>query len=180
MILSREAVERFPEIRETKQNFFGVSKTFTCRRLAGDADHVIVLHVLENEMMVANVRLPSGTLTFGHFWRDRPYNVYHWLAPQGATLGYYFNVAEGTVLSAEHIHWRDLVLDVLVLPGVAPQVLDREELPAALAASDRAGIEAGLTTLLHELPELCPALDARADDLWPHVFGGPREKSARP
>ena len=35
--------------------------------------------VVAGPMHVHGVDLPAGTVTFGHFWTDRLYNVYHWL-----------------------------------------------------------------------------------------------------
>lgn len=174
MILSREAAGRFPEIIETKKNLWGASKTFACRRLAGDDRSVVVLHVLEQPLSVAGVHLPAGTLTFGHFWRDKPYNVYHWLSPRGQTLGLYFNIAEGTSIAPDAIEWRDLVLDVLALPDAPPQVLDRDELPPGLPEEESARIEHGVATLLQDLPSLRAELELHADRIWQDVFGGPR------
>lgn len=180
MILSLEAGKRFPQIIETKENLAGVAKTFACRKLLSAPGHAVVLHVLEQAMPVANVVLPPGTLTFGHFWTQHPYNVYHWLTPTGATLGMYFNIAADTAIGEDTLYWRDLVLDVLVLPHQAPEILDRHELPPDLPDDLRVQIESAVAGLLQALPHLQPQLEAQADALWQQVFDQPRTAGIAP
>lgn len=129
--------------------------------------------------MVAGVELPAGTLTFGHFWQDRPYNVYHWMTPTGETLGLYFNIAGETRIEESRLFWKDLTLDVLVWPGRAAEVLDRDELPPDLPAAQREAIEAAVSALLSDLPALSRHLESEADRLWPVVFGQARSRGAR-
>ena len=83
-----------PAILEIKRTLAGREKRFDCRLLArsGDGRHAAVLWVGAEPMQVHGVDLPAGTVSVGHFWSDRHYNVYHWLEPAGKTLGYYFNI----------------------------------------------------------------------------------------
>ena len=55
-----------------------------------------MLWIAPEPMHVHGVDLPAGTVSVGHFWADRPYNVYHWLDRAGQTLGYYFNICDQT------------------------------------------------------------------------------------
>ena len=68
-------------------------------------------------MHVHGVDLPAGTISFGHFWTDRLYNVYHWLDADRRTLGFYFNIADRTRIAEAELEWRDLVVDVLATPA---------------------------------------------------------------
>jgi predicted RNA-binding protein associated with RNAse of E/G family len=99
-------------------------------------------------MHVHGVDLPAGTVSVGHFWADRPYNVYHWLDRAGQTLGYYFNICDQTRVGPGIIEWRDLIVDVLALPGGRLDVLDEDELPAVLAPEIAAHIAAGKQAIL--------------------------------
>src|SRR5882672_11470070 len=135
-------------IVEIKRTLAGVEKRFQCRLLRGDARHVVVLWVAPQPMHVHGVDLPAGTVSFGHFWTDRPYNAYHWLDPSGDTIGFYFNVSDQTRLGPGVLEWRDLVIDVLALPGGRVAVLDEDELPGELDPAVRAGIDAGRAALL--------------------------------
>ena len=161
-------------VLEIKRRLAGGEQRFACQRLAGDARHAVVLWVAPASMHVHGVDLPAGTISFGHFWGDRHYNVYHWLDPAGKTLGYYFNICDETQLATDKIVWRDLVLDVLVLPGRAPQLLDEDELAAAgpLDATAAAHVAAGRTALLTDTAAITAEIDAASRGLFPLVFPG--------
>ncbi|MEO7669503.1 MAG: hypothetical protein ABIW57_09190, partial [Polyangia bacterium] len=95
------AAAALPEITEVKRTLAGVEKRFACRVLAREGSHLVVLFIAPAAMNVHGVSLPAGTVTFGHFWTDRPYNVYHWLEQStGATIGYYLNLSEATRLTS--------------------------------------------------------------------------------
>jgi hypothetical protein len=83
-------------------------------------------------------RLPAaaaGTVSFGHFWTDRPYNVYHWMdGTTGATIGYYVNLADSTRVDGDLLEWRDLAVDILIRPDGNVTVLDEDESLRRLAA----------------------------------------------
>ena len=107
-----------------------------------------MLWIAPEPMHVHGVDLPAGTVSVGHFWADRPYNVYHWLDRAGQTLGYYFNICDQTRVGPGIIEWRDLIVDVLALPGGRLDVLDEDELPAVLAPEIAAHIAAGKQAIL--------------------------------
>lgn len=119
---------------------------------------------------VGGLHLPRGTVTFGLFWEDRPYNLYAWMAPGlAAPRGLYFNVCDQVTLSAGGFDWRDLWVDVLVLPHAAPRVLDRHEIPSDAAPGLRAAVDAAVRRVLAEhravagyLRALLPALRSRS------------------
>ncbi|MES1206475.1 MAG: DUF402 domain-containing protein [Pseudomonadota bacterium] len=119
-------------ILEIKRTLAGVEKSFECSKLVGDERHVVVLSIAREPMHVHGVDLPAGTVSFGHFWSDRFYNVYHWVDAAQRTIGLYFNIADQTRIGATHLEWRDLVIDVLATPAGRLEVLDEDELPAAL------------------------------------------------
>ncbi len=77
--------------------------------------------------------MPCGTTSYGYFWEQRNYNVYHFVDVNGETLGLYFNISDATRISDEQIYWRDLVVDLLVKSDGSCQVLDEHELPADIS-----------------------------------------------
>src|SRR5262245_52044964 len=83
-----------PTVVEVKRTLAGAEKRFNCRLLAGNAGHVVLLWIAPDPVNVHGLVLPAGTVTFGYYWADRPYNVYHWMDGSGKTLGYYFNIAD--------------------------------------------------------------------------------------
>jgi hypothetical protein len=167
-----------PEILEVKTTLQGERKEFRCRVLArtgaavGDA--VTVLFIADRPYQVADLLLPAGTVTFGHFWGGRPYNVYHWLTPEGRTLGHYFNLSSNTVIGEQMLAWTDLAVDVLARPGAPAEVLDEAELPETLDRETLMTIAEATRAVLNDAPEIVAELEARADRLWQRVWSRPR------
>jgi predicted RNA-binding protein associated with RNAse of E/G family len=155
----------------------GRRQEFSCRVIASAPGALTVLFVSDRPYQVPGLgrELPTGTVTFGHFWAERPYNVYHWMDPAGRTLAHYFNLASDTVITEGHLHWRDLTVDVLVRPGQAPQVLDEDELPGDLSPELRSAVEVARAAVLAEQSACVPELEGAATALWPRVFGQERE-----
>src|SRR5262249_36567516 len=140
--LSSTNMPPLASIVEIKRTLAGAEKRFDCLRLAGNAEHVVVLWVAPGPMHVHGGDLPAGAVSFGHFWTGRRYNVYHWVdAERRTTIGFYFNLADQTRIAAGQIEWRDLVVDVLATPAGRLEVLDENELPEVLDAEVAAHID---------------------------------------
>jgi uncharacterized protein DUF402 len=156
-------------ILEIKHTLDGREKRFDCRLLsrAADGRHAAVLWVAPAPMHVHGVDLPAGTVSVGHFWTDRHYNVYHWLEPGGKTLGYYFNICDETRITAEVIDWRDLIVDVLALPAGRLDVLDEHELPAELPPGAAAHIAEGTRAILDRPEALLAEIEAASRAVLP-------------
>ena len=167
-----------PTIIEVKRTLAGVEKRFECRVLARSTTHLAVLWIAPAAMVVHGVALPAGTVSVGHFWTDRDYNVYHWLRadPSTSTLGYYFNLADGTRWTAERLDWRDLTVDVLATPEGRVELLDEDELPPDLDDEAQAHIDAGKAALLGATAAVLAEVEAATRALLPRAafaFGGP-------
>jgi predicted RNA-binding protein associated with RNAse of E/G family len=134
-------------VREVKRKLDGRVARFDCEALEVGAERAIVRYRPERDVVLGGLRLPAGTVSYGIFWRDRPYNVYLWVGPDGATLAAYCNVAAETRISAEAVDWLDLEADVLITPDGRAQVLDLEEVPGELAPPHRAALDAALARL---------------------------------
>jgi len=157
-----------PPLIEIKRTVAGAEKRFQCRRLHANGPHLVVLFVAPAPMHVHGVALPAGTVTFGHFWRDRPYNVYQWLDPvTGSSLGVYVNLAAETRIDEDRLEWLDLIVDVLVVPGQPPRLLDEDEIPAGAPPDLLARIAAARTAVLERLPRLLDELESFRARHWP-------------
>lgn len=135
---------------ERKTRLDGSVTEFACEALVMDPPGRAALrYVSDREWTIAgtSLRVRPGTVTVGHFWTDRPYNVYHWLV-DGRTLAYYCNVASDTVISDGLVAYTDLVVDVLVMPSGAATILDEEELPSDIAPAHRLAIARALEVLV--------------------------------
>jgi predicted RNA-binding protein associated with RNAse of E/G family len=163
-----------PTILEIKETLAGQRKEFRCRLVERAPGHAAVLFVSTTRYDVAGLVLPPGTVTLGHFWDDRDFNVYHWLTPGGQTLAHYFNLSADTSVAPDTIRWRDLAIDVLVRPGAAPVVLDEDELPGDLDPRIREDIDRSRQAVLAGQAAVVAELEAQADALWPRLFGARR------
>ncbi len=136
-------------IVEIKRKLDGRMQRFTCEALEVGGERAIVLYRVPRGVTLGELTIPSGSWSYGLFWADRPYNVYLWVDPAGATLGAYCNVATDTSIAAGTIDWLDLEADVLVTPDGRAQVLDLAEVPAELAPRHRAALDDALARLRH-------------------------------
>jgi uncharacterized protein len=125
------------DVLEVKRTLTGAVRTFPCRAAEVTPSRAVLLYTLPHAGRVDDLTLPAGTLTVAYYWTDRPYNVYHWIAPGGDTLAYYFNLSGPVRITAERVEWEDLTVDVLVTPNRTVRVLDEDQIPSA--AADRAG-----------------------------------------
>ena len=111
----------------------------------------MVRYVSDRERAIEGTALvlPAGTVTVGHFWVDRPYNVYHWREGE-RTLALYVSISDDTTIDDGLITYTDLVVDVLVRPFGAIEVLDEDELPATLEPRHRLAIAKALEACVTE------------------------------
>jgi len=117
-------------ITEIKTTLAGERKTFACELLQATATDAVVVYRMPTDHQLEDILLRKGTLSLGYFWQDRPFNAYHWIDARLDTVALYFNVSDNTIISAESIAWRDLVVDILITPDGRCRVLDEDELPA--------------------------------------------------
>lgn len=128
------------QVLEVKTTLAGQRKEYMCSLCLREPGHAVVLYRLARDAIVAGVDMPAGTVSFGHYWDHRSFNVYHRVRPSGETAAYYFNLADSTVIGEQTIEWRDLAVDVIVTPDGACRVLDEDELPENLDEALRAAI----------------------------------------
>jgi len=151
------------DVLEVKRRLDGTVRTYSCEAAEVADDHAILLYRLPGPGRVADLELPAGTLTVAYYWTERPYNVYHWVAPSGRTLAYYFNLSGPPRIGRDRLEWEDLEVDVLVTPDGRVRVLDEEAVPADAAV---------------RLPEIARARD-RVLREWPAVAADV-ERASRP
>ncbi|HYM68575.1 MAG TPA: DUF402 domain-containing protein [bacterium] len=152
------------QVLEVKRTLAGETKTYACRAAALTADHAVLLYTLERSGTVGGLTLPAGTLTVAYYWTDRPYNVYHWIAPDGATLAYYFNLSGRPRIDHARLEWEDLEVDVLVTPDARAHVLDEDRVPAS-AADRLPEIAAARDRVLREYGEVTRSVETASRTL---------------
>jgi predicted RNA-binding protein associated with RNAse of E/G family len=150
---------------ERKTRFDGSTQEFACHALVIEpGKRAVIRYDFERDWTVSGIRLPKGGYTAGHFWIDRPYNVYHWL-DSGRTLGFYFNVGLVDEIGETQVAWRDLIIDVLVKPDGAIDILDEDEVPPDLPAEHRITIARALEQIVTNPKRLVKEIEQETRDL---------------
>src|SRR5436189_4161541 len=148
-------------IIERKTRLDGSVVEYACEALVVEPGRrAVVRYVAEQDRPLAgtDLVLRAGTVTIGHFWTDRPYNVYHWI--DGArTIAFYVNFAADTTIDTGAIAYTDLVVDVLLRPSGAIEVLDAEELPPDLDPRHRLAIAKALETCVTQAKSLIAEIE---------------------
>src|SRR5208283_5883415 len=87
-------------------------------------------------MTFVGVEFPIGSTSYGFYWEDRNYNVYHWKGANGDTLLSYFNISRDTWIEKSRVTWLDLIVDIAIKPQSLPLILDEAEIPSDILPSD--------------------------------------------
>jgi predicted RNA-binding protein associated with RNAse of E/G family len=148
-------------ITERKTRLDGSVVEYACEPLVVEAGRrAVVCYVAEQDRPLegTDLVLRKGTVTVGHFWTDRPYNVYHWLEA-GSTVALYVSIATDTTIEPDAISYRDLVVDVLIRPSGAIEILDEDELPPSIEPRYRLVIAKALETCITEAKRLTAEIE---------------------
>lgn len=166
------------KITEHKQRLDGSSVTFPCVLLERNTDDLAVLYRLPNEVNLHGWILPKDSYSFGYFWRDRPYNIYQFLAPRNAdTLLWYCNISDSTRWDDCSLVWRDLEVDVLVLPDGSHRIVDQDKLPKNLDSELRCYINRATDKLLAEKRKLIEFTSANSQKYLQNLERQPQQYS---
>lgn len=118
--------------REKKRCINGQEREYECRLLYLDDEVAIVVYPIRRHWSVGSLMLRPGMISYGFFWKRRPYVLYKWFDERGEKAGDYFSVAQSIEVHPQEVMWKDLVLDLLVLPEGKIEVLDEEEVPSSI------------------------------------------------
>jgi hypothetical protein len=131
-------VQRFPPgtmVREVKVRLDGSEVAFDCELLGLSPNVAVVLfRIPGGSSFHTPVHFPPGSLSYGYFWKRRPYNAYRIIGPDGSVIAHRFDAVTDVSLSPGEIRYRDLVLDWWILPGRELLEEDRDEFLEAIEA----------------------------------------------
>lgn len=153
-------------ITEHKQSLSGDDQTFPCELGALEEDQLVLLYRLPGLIDLHGIELRAGTLSYGYFWKHRPYNIYHFCDSKGASLAWYGNISDSTHWNSDSLFWRDLIVDVLIQSDGSIRILDREELPEDLAPNLRCYIDEATDKLLAEKIQIIQETTIRTKALY--------------
>lgn len=134
-------------VEERKRKLDGRVLRYRCVALQMSPERAVLLYRTVRPADVGGVHVPAGSVSYGVYWADRPYNVYHFVGAAGTTLAYYCNAATDTRIAADVVDWVDLEADVVITPDGRARVLDMELVPADLAPERRTALDRALSAL---------------------------------
>jgi len=139
-------------ITERKIKPDGTVREYQCELVRLDTTVAVVRFLMENggEIFGTPIRVPPGSVSYGWFWRRRPYNLYRMHTRDGELIAHRLDAVADVLLSPGVIEYRDLALDWWVAPDGTIIEEDRDEFDALLRAgkvSERDAAAATAATL---------------------------------
>jgi len=86
---------------------------------------------------VGPLRIEPGDTMLEYYYRQHWFNIFEVIGVTGELKGWYCNVAEAVELGPVSVRWRDLALDLVVLPDGRQVVLDEDEFTALQLDADQ-------------------------------------------
>ena len=130
------------------------------------SDHQVLLQAefARQAQFAGSLLLEPGDRFVEAYFSDRWYNIYEIYAHgDGRLKGWYCNVSLPARFEGEFIHYTDLALDLVVLPGGEQQVLDEDEFAELHLNADRQDSALGGLRELQELFKARPRLPLLLD-----------------
>jgi hypothetical protein len=112
-------VKRFPD---------GTRQEFACEAVSRSRNLLVVRFRHPAARDAGGFHFPTGSVSYGFFWRRRPYVLYAIRDPQNQPLAYRFDVVSKVRLRRNRVEYLDLALDVWVDPSGRTWLEDQAEL----------------------------------------------------
>lgn len=152
---------------EFKRKPDGGERRYRCALEYASSSLVVVSYVMRQGGGVFGtpIDIPPGSVSYGYFWRFRPYTVYR-MRDNDRIVAHRFDAVTGVRLRTGEVSYRDLALDWWLTPGGELIEEDRDEFetlrekgafsPSDLVAVARAErvISGSSVRLLSELSEI--------------------------
>ena len=119
--------------------------------------------------MAANdtkLTIPKGSYTIAYYWENRPYNLYIWRDQNGSYIGSYFNIVKNTYITEQVVSFKDLILDIMVLPNGEFFILDEDELPEPLEQFEDGYVVEALYIVLNTIQDFLPQIILETDTIF--------------
>lgn len=120
------------KIIEEKTHYNGQIDRVECLLLKESKTEIVLLYRISHTYKTQEFSLPVGTFTIAYYYFDKPYNLYHWISPDGNSLGYYFNIVKDVYMEKNTLYYTDLIVDILIKNDLSYTILDLDELPCPL------------------------------------------------
>jgi predicted RNA-binding protein associated with RNAse of E/G family len=154
------------DVVEVKRNLDGAVIEFACKAVILEQTRAVITMELERPVKLRGrlVELPARTQTYGYFWLDKPYVVYHW-RHESKTVACYINIGRLQAIGDGRVVWDDYAVDVVVLPDGRVAVLDEDEVPETIAPELRRTIADATQLVLSNAAAITAAVERETRSL---------------
>ena len=112
------------QIIERKVKVDGSRHEYSCDVVLMTADLLIIAYVMRLGGTLPGVHLPvaPGSVSYGYFWKDRPYSLYRMKRPDGSIIAHRFDAVGDVQWTPELLEYRDAQLAGIAQPLVGQGV----------------------------------------------------------
>jgi hypothetical protein len=172
-------------IIERKVKTDGSWHEYSCGVVSMTPGLLVISYVMARGGTLPDVHLPvaPGSISYGYFWRDRPYSLYRMKRPDGSIIAHRFDAVGDVRWTDTLLEYRDLVLDWWLLADGTLLTEDEDELAElvqrnAITADDVAIAEAARTAITCGWPGVVAELEAF--EAGANIGGQPGTQSLHP
>jgi uncharacterized protein len=146
---------------EYKRTYFGETKVFECHLAERKANEIVIIYEISAPVRFVGLSFLPRSRSYGYFWTERNYNVYHWIGLDDRTIVFYFNISKDTKILKNSVEWQDLVVDIVAFPDGKTTIIDEDEIPKSMDAVDLAIIEKTKNEIFSNLKEITTEIEIR-------------------
>jgi len=129
MSLTEELLGKKTPWTEHKLKADGILKSYQCNLVYQHNTLRVLSFVMPtgSASFKTPVTIPEGTISYGYFWLQRPYNIYR-MKHNDKVIAHRFDAISGLYYTNDSVWYRDLILDWWLTPKGELIEEDREEL----------------------------------------------------
>ncbi len=116
---------------EVKRHLDGRVERHSLRLVLRRPHLVVAFYEFARGLRTDGFTFPRGSVTYGFFWKRRPYVMYRMLDPQGRLVANRFDVVEDVHLGEREVSYRDLLLDIWIDASGMIQIADEDDVADA-------------------------------------------------
>jgi hypothetical protein len=133
-----------PPFLERKEKADGTVREYRCTLSYRSGALAVVRFPMQRGGAITGtpVIIPGGSVSFGFFWNNRPYNLYRMLTGQGEVIAHRFDAVADVRIGRAELSYRDLVLDWWAMPDGTLLAEDSDEFQQLVEAGDLAAADA--------------------------------------
>ncbi len=126
----------YEQITERKIKANGSVHEYLCDLVYASDELLVIAYVMKRGGTLPGIGLTvlPGSVSYGYFWCDRPYNLYRMKRPDGSIIAHRIDAVTGVEWTTTVLEYRDVVLDWWLPASGGLVAEDEDELAEAIAA----------------------------------------------